>query len=297
MAQRPPSTTIFIGNIPYDVSEDDLKEVFSEVGPVKSLRLVNDRESGKPKGYGFCEFYDTGTAESAMRNLSSHEIKGRTLRVDFADDGNARSGRDSDRGPRGGGAQPRHDAAQPTNPKSMGMGSAAGAAGSLAAALGNYGTATDGGDPLTQMLANMSKSQLYETMSQMKQLVVANKTQARQILVANPQLTKAMFQAQIMLGMVQNPLAAVQQHQPPPQQSGPPQGGPPGQQGGMMRSMTPPGMAGGGMGGGPPLPMPGGPPMMGNAMRPGYAPGHGGPGQPPHGQQQQQQPPQQQGMG
>lgn len=49
-----------------------------------TFRLVYDRETGKPKGYGFCEYKDTETAQSAMRNLNGTEIHGRQLRVDSA---------------------------------------------------------------------------------------------------------------------------------------------------------------------------------------------------------------------
>ena len=45
-----------------------------------------DKDSGKPKGYGFCEFFDRHCAESAVRNLAGHEIGGRSLRVDFAEE-------------------------------------------------------------------------------------------------------------------------------------------------------------------------------------------------------------------
>lgn len=48
-------------------------------------RLVLDRETGKPKGYGFCEYKDEETALSARRNLQGYEINGRQLRVDFAE--------------------------------------------------------------------------------------------------------------------------------------------------------------------------------------------------------------------
>ena len=48
--------------------------------------MVADKDSGKPKGYGFCEYFDTGTAESAVRNLNGHEVSSRSLRVDFAED-------------------------------------------------------------------------------------------------------------------------------------------------------------------------------------------------------------------
>lgn len=64
-----------VGNIPYEATEEKLKDIFSEVGPVLSLKLVFDRESGKPKGYGFCEFKDQETALSAMRNLVSSSPK------------------------------------------------------------------------------------------------------------------------------------------------------------------------------------------------------------------------------
>merc|ERR1719186_56585 len=76
--------SVFVGNIPYEATEEKLKDIFSEVGSVASFKLVYDRETGKPKGYGFCEYKDQETALSAMRNLNSHEIAGRTLRVDNA---------------------------------------------------------------------------------------------------------------------------------------------------------------------------------------------------------------------
>eukprot|EP00270_Netrium_digitus_P020590 TRINITY_DN852_c0_g1_i4.p1 TRINITY_DN852_c0_g1~~TRINITY_DN852_c0_g1_i4.p1 ORF type:complete len:365 (+),score=21.63 TRINITY_DN852_c0_g1_i4:445-1539(+) len=67
-------------------------------------------------------------------------------------------------------------------------------------------------DPLSNQLAGMSKQQLYDLLSQMKVLIQTNHAQARAILVANPQLAKALFQAQVMLGMVKpSPLPPVQQ--------------------------------------------------------------------------------------
>ena len=58
-------------------------------------RLVIDRETGKPKGYGFCEYKDEETALSARRNLHGYDINGRQLRVDFAEnDKNADRGRE-----------------------------------------------------------------------------------------------------------------------------------------------------------------------------------------------------------
>ena len=60
------------------------QDIFRAAGKVLSFRLVYDRESGKPKGYGFCEYEDQETALSAMRNLNGFEFGGRQLRVDSA---------------------------------------------------------------------------------------------------------------------------------------------------------------------------------------------------------------------
>ncbi|KRY31850.1 Cleavage stimulation factor subunit 2 [Trichinella spiralis] len=76
--------SVFVGNISYDATEEELKEIFSQVGPVVGFRLVFDRETGKPKGYGFCEYLDQETALSAQRNLCNYEFHGRPLRVDAA---------------------------------------------------------------------------------------------------------------------------------------------------------------------------------------------------------------------
>ncbi|KAJ3340562.1 Cleavage stimulation factor subunit 2 [Gonapodya sp. JEL0774] len=67
------------------MTEEQLTDIFREVGPVSSFRLVFDRETGKPKGFGFCEFADPETAASAVRNLNNYEMGGRQLRVDFAE--------------------------------------------------------------------------------------------------------------------------------------------------------------------------------------------------------------------
>jgi hypothetical protein len=71
--------------------------------------------------------------------------------------------------------------------------------------MANGGTGVGSNDALTNNLAGMSKHQLYEVMVQMKMLIQQNQQQARQVLIANPQLTKALFQAQIILGMVHPP--------------------------------------------------------------------------------------------
>lgn len=196
---KPPTRTCFIGNLPWDIAEPQLRELFAEVGPIKTFRVVTDRETGRPKGFGFCEYFDIPTAASAQRNLNGHEINGRKIHVDFAED---KERGDGSRGPRGG--PPRHQG-------TMGMDSAQRAAGAMV-------TLVDGGPPttgvppdgITTTLAGMSKAQLYEILAQMKGLIQQNPAQARQILVTSPQLAKALFQAQVMLGMVPMPASAAE---------------------------------------------------------------------------------------
>lgn len=84
-AVRPPSRVVFVGNIPWDRTEEDLKEIFSSVGPIRAFRMLHDRETGKSRGYGFCEFEDAETASSAIRNLNGYDVGGRFLRVDYAE--------------------------------------------------------------------------------------------------------------------------------------------------------------------------------------------------------------------
>lgn len=79
------SKVVFVGNIPYDTTEEELISIFKTVGTVVSFRLVFDRETGKAKGYGFCEYTDPETARSSIRNLNNVDLRGRSLRVDYAD--------------------------------------------------------------------------------------------------------------------------------------------------------------------------------------------------------------------
>ena len=77
--------TVFVGNLSFDCSEEDIRSLFSQVGPVSQLRLVVDHSTGKRKGFGFIEFLDAETALSAVRNLNDIEFHGRPLRVSVAE--------------------------------------------------------------------------------------------------------------------------------------------------------------------------------------------------------------------
>ena len=78
MAQK-----VYVGNLPFSATEDEVRELFSEHGNVISVKLISDRETGRPRGFGFVEMDDTSAAKSA---LDGQDYQGRTLRVNDAED-------------------------------------------------------------------------------------------------------------------------------------------------------------------------------------------------------------------
>jgi len=75
---------LFIGNLPYDVTEAELRAHCAAVGPLASLALPTDRDTGKPRGFAFVEFSVQADAEEAMRRLNNQAFKGRPLAVSEA---------------------------------------------------------------------------------------------------------------------------------------------------------------------------------------------------------------------
>jgi RNA recognition motif-containing protein len=75
---------LFVGNLPYDVTEAELREHFSAVGSLSYVYLPTDRESGRLRGFAFVEFHDQAQAEEAIRRLNNQPFKGRPLAVNEA---------------------------------------------------------------------------------------------------------------------------------------------------------------------------------------------------------------------
>ncbi|XP_044728603.1 cleavage stimulation factor subunit 2 isoform X2 [Chrysoperla carnea] len=182
--------SVFVGNIPYEATEEKLKDIFSEVGPVLSFKLVFDRETGKPKGYGFCEYKDQETALSAMRNLNNYEIAGRTLRVDNACTEKSRME-----------MQNLLQAPTVENP------------------YGEPIQAEKAPEAISKAVASLPPEQMFELMKQMKLCIQNNPTEARTMLLQNPQLAYALLQAQVVMRIIDPAIACTMLHkanQPPP---------------------------------------------------------------------------------
>ena len=82
--QRGPRNDVFVGNIAFGTTDEDIRRIFSEVGRVKNVRMAVNSETGKPRGFCFVEYDDAATALSAIRNLNGRDVGGRDLRVNFS---------------------------------------------------------------------------------------------------------------------------------------------------------------------------------------------------------------------
>jgi cleavage stimulation factor subunit 2 len=295
---------VFIGNIPYGVSEEQICEIFGRVGTVVNFRLVYDKETSRPKGFGFLEYTDVDAAASAVRNLNEFEIMGRTLRVDYSNDNSGGKSKGGEMEGSGRAPPPagRFDGGAPPN----------GADPAAIPPLPPGVPLQDGlsaPDAISKTLATIPAPQLLDFISQMKTMTTVNPAQATAVLAQAPQLGYAIFQALLLLGLVDTNILgslitqtsqAPAPQQPPPQQPPPqqiPQHPPPMPYGAPPPQMPPQGLPPYGQPAQPaygtPLPPVGYPPPQPQGYPPqGYAPTP--PAQPPAYQPPPQQyPPQQ----
>ncbi len=77
-------TKLYVGNLAYAVSSDDLQQLFSQVGQVQSATVVTDKFSGQSKGFGFVEMTTAEEAANAIRQFNETELKGRNIKVNEA---------------------------------------------------------------------------------------------------------------------------------------------------------------------------------------------------------------------
>ena len=75
---------IYVGNIPWGVSEEELEGLFGQYGEVNSVRIITDRESGRSKGFGFVEMAQADAGNAAIEALDGNDFSGRDLRVNQA---------------------------------------------------------------------------------------------------------------------------------------------------------------------------------------------------------------------
>ena len=107
---------VYVGNLSYNVSEQDLRELFSQAGEIKEIILITDRDTRRPKGFGFVEMMTQAEAEKAVQMFNDQELDGRRMIVNLArpreergaSRGNFRGGGGSNRGGGGFGGRRRY---------------------------------------------------------------------------------------------------------------------------------------------------------------------------------------------
>ena len=96
---------IYVGNLSFDVSEENLRQVFEPLGQVSSITIIKDKYSGQSRGFGFVEMPDSAQAQAAIENLNGKEVSGRQLSVNEArprNDQGKSGGRGGNKGGRSG---------------------------------------------------------------------------------------------------------------------------------------------------------------------------------------------------
>ena len=84
-------TKLYVGNLSFDTTEDSLRTLFAQHGAVESAKLISDRDTGRPRGFGFVEM-SNADASRAMQALNGKEFEGRALKVNEAQDANRSGG-------------------------------------------------------------------------------------------------------------------------------------------------------------------------------------------------------------
>ena len=84
---------LYVGNLPYNFSDDDMQRTFGEFGSVNSAKVIMDRDSGRSKGFGFVEMASAAEATAAIQGLHGHDLGGRDMVVNIAKPMEARAPR------------------------------------------------------------------------------------------------------------------------------------------------------------------------------------------------------------
>src|SRR6185503_14029030 len=96
-------TRLYVGNLPYAVTELDLRDLFSGLGTVTDAKIVTDRETGRPRGFGFVEMSTEDEARKAIEELNGRDVQGRQVAVKEAEERGRGGGGGGGRGCGGGG--------------------------------------------------------------------------------------------------------------------------------------------------------------------------------------------------
>lgn len=175
---------VFVGNLTFNTTEEQLREKFSFVGPVKNIRILVDKDTGKPKGFAFIEYFDANTALSAITHLDQVEVNSRKLKVGYPAQSNLK------------------EIARQNGlvvPESSADGSRAGMGSD-----GMSGSAATRMQIEQNVINSLKLHEAWDLLEAMKKLVAEDNNRgnkAKTILESHPQLVNAMYEIQKRLGI------------------------------------------------------------------------------------------------
>lgn len=187
---------IFVGNLAFNTTEEQLYQAFSELGRIIKVRMVTDQETGKPRGFSFIEFEDPQAALSAIRNMNEYEINGRKIRVNFSNSSHLETlagqmGMDLSHVT---GPKKDDNTATKNNQTQGGEG-------------GQSSAAVAGSRAVASALKSMNKGEMYDVVAKLKEIADSNPEEARKILTQHPQLPEAILYCMSELDMIKTPVA------------------------------------------------------------------------------------------
>mmetsp|Transcript_5614 Transcript_5614/g.7991 ORF Transcript_5614/g.7991 Transcript_5614/m.7991 type:complete len:411 (-) Transcript_5614:208-1440(-) len=195
-AQQQQKHDIFVGNLAFTTTEEQLHQAFSEIGRVLKVRMVTDLETGKPRGFAFIEFEDPQAALSAIRNMNDYELNGRRIRVNFSNSSHL----EALAGKLG------MDLSSQQNQQSQSQSSASG--GDKSSSKNKSGNATDSGtQSVADALKTMTKGEMYDVIAKLKEISERDADEARRLLSGHPQLPEAILHLMSKLDMIKSPLS------------------------------------------------------------------------------------------
>lgn len=159
------SRSVYIGNLPWDVKEDELKKIFSSVGTIVSLRMPVDPETQRSRGFAFCEYREQESVATAIKHFNGFEHNGRKIRVDSASNSGEKDGKATS-----GGYVPENEYGEPCEP-------------------------VDAPERIANLIGNFSPEQVHVLIAETKRSLQEDPEEARLALVNNPQITYALLLA------------------------------------------------------------------------------------------------------
>mmetsp|Transcript_5738 Transcript_5738/g.12513 ORF Transcript_5738/g.12513 Transcript_5738/m.12513 type:complete len:436 (+) Transcript_5738:88-1395(+) len=231
---------IFVGNLAFSTTEEQLYAAFSELGRIIKIRMVSDLETGKPRGFAFIEFEDPQAALSAIRNMNEYEINGRKIRVNFSNSSHLETlanqlgmdlshvtGPNKNKGDHHGGGGGGHGGGGGSGGSGMNHGQedkSSGGGGHHHG--GGGGSGVSGSKAVASALKSMNKGELYDVVAKLKEIADSNPDEARKLLTQHPQLPEAILYCMSELDMIKTPVSTNQgmgvSALPPPNLSAPP---------------------------------------------------------------------------